>query len=161
MKIVYLLLLLPLTSCNITVKDKNICPDHLKPIIEIQNYLSSNNDYANLSRIDINENTIEIFKSSPNYIRNYNNEHTHIDFDVMNNQIKPQKSYKLTHNSNTYFIYKINLANNSYYSMCDRETTYKINDCDAIGYNINIDQKCAIPTNQADSYFENKVKPTM
>ena len=159
MKIVYLLLLLPLTSCNITVKDKNVCPGYLKPIIEIQDYLSSNSDYATLSKININESTIEIFKSSPNYIRNYNNEHTHLDFNVRNNQIKPREYYKLTHNSDAYFIYDINLANSSYYSMCDRETTYKINDCDASGYNINIDQTCAIPADQADEYFEKYVKP--
>lgn len=58
MKVVYLLILLLLTSCHITVKDKNVCPDHLRPIIEIQNYLRSSNDYATLSKIDINKNIV-------------------------------------------------------------------------------------------------------
>lgn len=161
MKIVYPLLLLLLTSCHITIKDKNVCPDHLRPIIEIQNYLGSSNDYATLSKIDINNSDIKNFESSPNYIRNYNNEHTHVDFDVMNNKIEPQNYYKLTYNDDVYFIYDINLANNSYHSMCDRETTYKINDCDARGYNIDINPSCAIPVEQADSYFEKVIKPFM
>ena len=53
------------------------------------------------------------------------------------------------------------MANDTYYRYCDEQTTYKINQCESSGYNISINPSCAIPTDQADSYFENEIKPTM
>lgn len=53
------------------------------------------------------------------------------------------------------------MANDTYYRYCDEQTTYKINQCESSGYNISLNPSCVIPTDQADSYFEKEIKPTM
>ena len=67
----------------------------------------------------------------------------------------------MKYNDDIYFIHEIKIANNTKYRYYSDETTYNVNDCQSQGYILDIDPYCSIPASQADSYFENEIKPTM
>lgn len=149
------------SGCNINLTNSNVCPVDIKPFFTIHdNKNPSIKDEAFLKKIDREGSVILNYKLQ--YVQRYDNdENAYIRFNYDDEFIKSGYTYKLTYGNNAYFIHDINFADDTIYNYCDKETTYKINDCDASGYNIHIDPTCSISVDQADDYFEKNIKPTL
>ncbi|WP_288998661.1 hypothetical protein [uncultured Psychrobacter sp.] len=150
-----------ISGCNINLTNSNVCREDIRPFFTIEDsHNPSINDKASLTKID--KNGVTVLRYEFQNIKRYDNEkNAHVYFLYDRELIVPNYTYKLSYNDTTYFIHDIKMANNTHYRYCDEQTTYKINQCESSGYNISVDPSCAIPADQADSYFENKVKPTM
>ena len=136
----------------------NVCSLSIQPTIELQDFQKlTENDKALLHTLDKNGRSINSFKLE--YIIDFDG-YTVIYFDD-NNALVPNHAYKMQYNDDVYFVYNIKLANNARHRYCDEETVYNVNNCESTGQSLTFNPTCAIPTDQADSYFENTVKPTL
>lgn len=158
---IFLISLIPLSGCNMNLTNSNVCREDIQPFFTIEDGDNpSISDQVTLSKI--NKSGFIELDYQLQYVQSYaNDENTYIRFQYDKDLIVPEYIYRLQYNENTYFIHSIRMANDTYYRYCDEQTTYKINQCESSGYNISINPSCAIPTDQADSYFENEIKPTM
>ena len=144
-----------LTGC---LNDNNICPSTINPTVNIQNFQQlTDKDETSLLMIDKDRKMVLNYDLK--YIKSFE-DYTVVYFDKKESII-PSSIYEIQYNNDIYFIHNIKIANNTKYRYCSDETTYKVNDCQSQGYILDIDSSCAIPADQASSYFEKKVKPTM
>lgn len=136
----------------------NVCSSSIQPTIELQDFQKlTENDKALLHTLDKNGRSINSFKLE--YIIDFDG-YTVIYFDD-SNALVPNHTYKMQYNNDVYFVYGIELANNTRHRYCDEETTYHVNNCESTGQSLTFNPTCAIPADQADRYFEKKIKPTM
>lgn len=149
-----------ISGCNINLTNSNVCREDIRPLFTIKDSDSpSTNDQVTLTKIDKNGSIVTKYEFQ-NIKRYDDDENAHLYFHYDRELIVPNYIYKLSYNNTTYFIHDIKLANNTHYRYCDEQTTYKINQCKSSGYSISIDPSCAIPTDQADDYFEKYVRTT-
>lgn len=152
---IFILVSILLTGC---LSDSNVCPNTLNPTVNIQNFQQlTDKDEASLLMIDKDRKTVSNYVLK--YIKSFE-DYTVVYFDKKES-INPNNVYEIKYNNDIYFIHDIKIANNTKYRYCSDETTYNVNDCRSQGYILDIDPSCAIPADQADSYFKNKIKPTM
>ncbi|WP_227430098.1 hypothetical protein [Psychrobacter sp. I-STPA6b] len=152
MKLFLLIFLIFLSGCN-------VCSDEIRPIIYIKNFNNPKEERtSSLMKLNSDGNILLKYKynNSEYDNRNYN---TVVYFEESHNRIKPNYIYKFQYDNDVYFIYDINIPNSSYHSACFLDITYKINECHNTGFEININPSCAIPADQANEYFETKIKP--
>ncbi len=144
-----------LTGC---LSDSNICPNTINPTVNIQNFQQlTDKDKARLMMINENRKTTSDYDFE--YTKNFE-DYTVVYFKK-DKSITPKNVYEMQYNDDIYFIHNIKTANNTSYRYCSDETTYNVNYCQSQGYILDIDPSYAITADQADSYFENRVKPTM
>lgn len=161
-KILFILSFLPMLSgCNLNITGSNVCRKDLYPYIRVKNIdqlpKKELTQLLNISK----EKKILLSYDLINNIKMPNKGFTSMYFND-SSMIESDKVYRFQYNNDeVYFIYNIHLANSTHDSMCNRDTTYNINQCTSDGYNIYIDPSCAIPADQADKYFEKYIKPTM
>ena len=142
-----------LTGC---LGNTNVCPNTINPTVNIQDFQQiTDKDEASLLMVDRNRKITLIYNLK--YIKNFD-DYTVVYFDKSKG-VTSENVYEMKYNDDIYFIHNIKIANNTKYRYCSDETTYNVNDCRSQGYILDINPTCAIPADQADSYFEEKIKP--